>query len=541
ATLLGSLAAASGVALTATAGWLIARSAEQPPILMLTVAIVGVRAFGLARPAFGYAERLLSHDLALRTLAERRAVIYDRLVPLVPARIGRRGDVLAGIVDDVDAHLDDRLRVRLPVATWLGVSALSGACAWIVLPRAAPVVLAVALGGGLASFLAGWAGGRRHEARFVAARGEVSRRTTDLVSSARQLVLWQSDDSALDDIDEAGLRLARASDGSIGSTAAGRAMALLAAGLGVVATAVLGAPALADDTVSGPMLALLLLLPLALADVILPLADAGSLRVRTAAAETRVRDLTATTPAVLDPATAAELPTGPHALRLTNATSSWTGDRRDLDAISLELAPGRHVGVIGPSGSGKSTLAAVLLKLLPLTEGDYRINETDVADLAADDVRRVVGLLDDDPYLFGSTLVENVRLANPDAGDVEVELALRAAHLGAWLDALPRGLHTRIGDGGDAVSGGERARIGLARAVLAGRHVLVLDEPTAHLDTATAHALTRDLLTASADRTLVWITHDTVGMDRMDEVVELGNALRPAALGTAGRIVSDEG
>ena len=101
---LGALAAASGVALTATAGWLIARAAEHPPVLMLMVAIVGVRTFGLARPALRYAERLVSHDVALRLLAERRARVYDALVPLIPGRLGRqRGDVLASIVDDVDS------------------------------------------------------------------------------------------------------------------------------------------------------------------------------------------------------------------------------------------------------------------------------------------------------------------------------------------------------------------------------------------------------------------------------------------------------
>ena len=112
------LSAASGVALTATAGWLIARSAEHPPVLVLMVAIVGVRLFGLARPVLRYAERLLSHDVALTELAERRARVFDAVVPLVPGALGpARGDLLTSLVDDVDAVVDRALRVRQPVVT----------------------------------------------------------------------------------------------------------------------------------------------------------------------------------------------------------------------------------------------------------------------------------------------------------------------------------------------------------------------------------------------------------------------------------------
>jgi len=177
--------------------------------------------------------------------------------------------------------------------------------------------------------------------------------------------------------------------------------------------------------------------------------------------------------------------------------------------------------VVGRSGCGKSTLAAVLLRFLDPAGGQYTVNGQDVRTLDPDDIRAVVGLVDDAPYLFATTLAENVRLARPDADDAAVEAALRRARLGEWLDALPHGLATRLGDGAAAVSGGERARIALARAFLADQPVLVLDEPTAALDTAAAQALLEDILAAAADRTVVLITHRLEGLDQVDQVIDL--------------------
>ncbi len=123
--------------------------------------------------------------------------------------------------------------------------------------------------------------------------------------------------------------------------------------------------------------------------------------------------------------------------------------------------------------------------------------------------------------MFASTLRENLRLARPSATDADLLRALDQAALGTWADQLPTGLDTMLGDGAAHVSGGERARLGLARALLADQPVLVLDEPTAHLDTDTARQVSEDLL-ATEDRTIVWITHGTVGLDRMDTVLRMG-------------------
>lgn len=519
-TVLASLASGFGVALTATAGWLIARAAEQPPVLYLMVAIVSVRLFGLGRPALRYLERLITHDDALRLLADRRARVYDVLVPLVPAHLGRRrGDLLTSIVDDVDSLVDQRLRVRLPVSTWVILSFVAALIALINDAKAALVVLSCSLlGGALAWGLArGFAA--RHEPTAVNARADLSAVVVETLTHARSLVLWQRDDAVLAQIDSLSHRSAQAVSGSALGLVLGRAAALLVGGIGVVAIGLAVAPQVRDGYLTGPAGALLLLLPIALVDVMTPLADAGSLSVRTSAAQARVDALAQLPPAVTDPANGLVPPSA--AVQLQRVSAAWDTEPVLTD-LSLDLPVGRHIGVIGPSGCGKSTLAALLMRFLVPTSGTQTVGGINVKEISGDDVRRMVGLVDDDPYVFASTVTENIRLARPTASDDDVARALEAAHLGTWLGGLPRGLATHLGEGNVQVSGGERARIGLARAILADPPVLVLDEPTAHLDTDTAEALTSDLLAASDARSLVWITHTSVGLDQMDEVIELG-------------------
>jgi ATP-binding cassette subfamily C protein CydCD len=272
--------------------------------------------------------------------------------------------------------------------------------------------------------------------------------------------------------------------------------------------------------------------------VALPLAEAGALSARTGAALRRLEELGTREPAVTEPACPAT-PRG-HGLAVDRVLAGW-GDRPALRDLSLTVAPGERIAVVGPSGAGKSTLAALLLRFVDPWQGTVALGGVATRDLAPDDVRRRVGLVDDDPHVFATTVVENIRLARPSADDTEVETALRQARLGPWLDGLPEGLDTWLGDGHAQVSGGERARIAVARSLLADQPVLVLDEPTAQLDHATAEELADEILgdpvrgnTAAgedgpAGRSVVWITHDAVGPDRVDRVVEIVEGGVPAA------------
>lgn len=220
------------------------------------------------------------------------------------------------------------------------------------------------------------------------------------------------------------------------------------------------------------------------------------------------------------------------AIRLSRVSARWLGGADPaagdadpaapaLPPTDLAVAPGEHLVLTGPNGCGKSTLLAVLARHLDPATGAYLLGGTDVRVRQLASVRAQLALVDDEPHVFASSLRENLRLARPTAGDADLRAALTAAGLSDWYAALPAGLGTLLGSGGRGVSGGERARLAMARAHLSGRPVLLLDEPVAHLDHATAVAVLADLRRAFTGRTVVMVSHRPDGVDGFDRTVEL--------------------
>ncbi|WP_405789721.1 thiol reductant ABC exporter subunit CydD [Streptomyces sp. NBC_00029] len=522
--LLGALAVGCSVGLMAVSGWLISRASEQPPVLYLMVAVTATRAFGMGRAVFRYAERLVSHDAVLRMLADLRVSVYRRLERIAPAglREHRRGDLLARLVADADALQDYWLRWLLPVGTAVLVGTGSVAFTTWLLPEAGAVLAVGLLAAGIAVPLVSGACARRAERRLAPARGELATRVADLLTGTAELTVA----GALEDRKGR----ARESDGLLtriaarGSAAAGLGSGLsaLVCGLTVVAAAAVAANAVYDGRLSGVAMAVAVLTPLAAFEAVngLPLAVQYRQRVRRSAE--RVYEVIDAPVPVMEPEQAAAAPASPFPLRLTGLTARHPGQERaavrDLD---LTLEAGRRIAVVGPSGSGKTTLAQVLLRFLDPAAGTYSLGGKDARTLDGDDVRALVGLCAQDAHIFDSSVRENLRLARTGASEEQLREALAAARLLEWADGLPEGLDTLVGEHGERISGGQRQRLALARALLADFPVLVLDEPAEHLDLATADALTADLLAATEGRTTVLITHRLAGLEAVDEVLVL--------------------
>jgi thiol reductant ABC exporter CydC subunit len=524
AVLLGTATVVCGMGLMATAGYLISRAAEQPEILSLTVAIVGVRFFGLTRPIARYFERLASHDVAFRVLARVRVLVYQRIEPLAPIQLAcyRRGDLLSRFVGDVDALQDVQLRGVIPVLTAAGAGAVAVGATAVLLPPAALVLAAGLLLAGIGVPAAAGALGRRAAALEAAARGELSAEIVEVIAGAQELVVYGRAPDYLDRV--------RAADGALDRLARRAALADgIADGLrfvvtgatvaGVLATAV---TAHADGHLDSVLIAALALLTLASFEAVQPLAQATRDLSASTGAGRRVLDLVDHEPAVSDPAQPAPPPAAPVTVALENVSVRYEPSGPPvLDGVSLRLEPGCRVALIGPSGAGKSTVVSLLLRFLDPEAGRMSIAGRDARDYRQEDVRRLIAVAAQDSHLFSTSIRENLRLARPGAGDAEIEAALRRARIWDWVAALPDGLDTLVGEQGCELSGGQRQRLVVARALLAKTPVLVLDEPTAHLDPRTATSLIDDVLDAAGDAAVLLITHRSEGMTRMNEVVVL--------------------
>ncbi|HSK56974.1 MAG TPA: thiol reductant ABC exporter subunit CydC [Jiangellales bacterium] len=541
AVLAGTAAAGSAVALLGTSAWLVSTAALQPPVLHLMVAIVAVRFFGISRGVLRYAERLVSHDAAFRILGELRVQLYRSLERLAPAGLPafRSGDLLARLVGDVDTVQDLWLRLLIPYAVAAAVGGGTVIAVGLVLPSAAAVLAATLVA---VAVVVPWLASRvtrRAEHRMAPLRGDLSTSTVDLLRAAPELVAYGAVEQHLAAVERRDRELAGAERSSAAGLGVGALLTTLAAGASVWAALALGVPAVRSGELPGVWLAVVVLLPLAVHEVVAAVVPAAAQLPRLRAAARRVV-------AVLDaPAPVAEPPRGyrqrvlaaPYGLRLTGLDARWPGTPADapgvVGGLDLVVPPGSRVALVGPSGSGKSTLAAVLLRFLDPSAGTVELVGSDgSADLTALDpvrTRRVIGLAAQDAHVFDTTIEANVRIARREAGDDEVRAALARARLLDWALAQPRGLQTPVGEHGARLSGGQRQRLALARVLLADFPLLVVDEPTEHLDDATAAALARDLVDAAGDRTLVVLTHRPELFPGLDAVVPM-----PARVGTVG-------
>lgn len=526
---LGALAVAFGVGLMTTAGYLVTRAAEQPAILSLTTAIVAVRFFGLARPLARYLERLASHDVALRVLGRIRAHFYSRIEPLAPAELEayRRGDLLDRMVGDVDALQ----ALYLPgLAAPLVAGLVGGACLGVaaaILPLAS-VALAAGLALGAVAVPLVSARLARHAARRqAAARGALTAELVELLRGAPELVVNGRDAENTARIRDADRELVQL--GRRDALAAGVADALGILVAGVTTLAVLALAVRAHDTgaLDRVLIAALALLALASFEAVAPLPPAARGVASALTSGRRVLDLAGREPSVCDPPAPRALAPGRAAVALEDVTARYRPDEPPvLAGLDLRIDPGRRVALVGPSGSGKTTVVNMLLRFLDPEEGRVTIGGHDIRELRQEDVRRTFAVAGQDGHLFDSSIRENLRLARPTASDRELHEALRLARLDDWVSSLPGRLDTLVGEEGAELSGGQRQRLVLARALLADASVLVLDEPTAHLDPETAGYLMSDVLDAAGSRSLLLVTHRDEGLDRMDEIVSLKAAVR---------------
>lgn len=519
AVLLGVLAAGFALALSAVSGWLIVRASEGPAIMYLLVAIVGVRFFGIGRAIARYGERLITHDAAF--------VAVDRLRLRLWAALASRGaaarHLLAGgstaelLVARLGQLREELPRTIVPIVSGVLVLVATGVAGILIAPgpgalAAVALLAAVAVGGLLALPLRGAL------RRRGALRASLGRRIAGAADAGPVLAANGAAPRVTAAIDAVGAELA-AQDRRLAVVGGfGQAATTFLVLLGVIGA--LGAGAAAVDT--APAVAAVALLALAALDPVL--STVGALRRLPSlfAAWRVIRPALEPVPAV----TGGERSPAGGGLDVVDLAARWPQAPEPVfESVSASVRPGRWLVVTGPSGSGKSTLLTVLLGRLAPDRGDVAVGGVPIREAEPAAWRRSVGWCPQEAHVFDSTIRGNLLVArgrDERPGDEEMAAVLREVGLGPLLDELADGLATRVGPAGSSLSGGERQRLAVARSLLGGAPVLLLDEPTAHLDEPGARALLADLRRATSERTVVLVTHRLDELGRGDGLVDLG-------------------
>lgn len=544
ALLLGVGGALSALGLAALSAWLITRAWQQPPVLYLSVAITAVRALGISRGLLRYLERLATHDLALRAMSTARERLYRALATGNPAYSVtlRRGELLTRTGDDIDEIGNALIRGLIPI----GVGATTALAAVVVMalvsiPAASVLAVALIVSGGVAPWLAARGAARTiHDGAQAGA--ESAEATTTALWHAAELTVARRRAQILAAAADADRRHLEATDRGRRMEAAAAAATPLSMGVSLLAACVIAiilasqvsgslAGIASGEGLTPMILGVLILLPLSAFESTAPLTEAGLQLEKSRQSAARVMALVDGAREGADDADTADVPVHPGAVEVTTSGLRWGRADRALagpaDGLDLDLRPGSRLAVVGPSGVGKSTLLLTLAGLLPPVAGEVRC--VDVSTRAEVGLRAAACYFAEEAHIFSTSVRENLRVARGDVTDEEIGEALRTVGLDGWLARLPEGLDTTLSGGAEAVSGGERRRLLLARALLHRAPVVLLDEPTEHLSADDADHLLRRLLGAEddlfgPDRIVVVVTHQLPAEIGHAKVVEPAGA-----------------
>lgn len=436
-------------------------------------------------------------------------------------------DLLSRFVVDVDELQHRDVRVRGPVLVAVVASLTATALAAVVLPAAGLTLGAGLLLGATVAPAFAFAAARGALRRQGEARAALVDELVETMDAAPQLALAGRGAERVARIDAASARLSRIARRDAAAAAVAQGLGTLIAGATLIAVLAVAIGPAADGALDPVWLGALALLALGAFEPLAALPEAATRAVSVAAAERRLAHAAPPTPPA--PASAevaprfAEAAPGTMVLiaRGVRHRPGGAGAAVVLDGVDLALREGERAALIGASGAGKTVLVQLLAGLTRPDEGEIALATQPLSTLAPDAVRAAVRLSGQEAHLFATSIANNVRVGAPGASDGEVEAALRATGLGPWLDTLPDGVGTLVGEEGFAVSGGQRQRIALARCLVSPARILLLDEPTAMLDPPAARAFLADLDRAVGDRGVLVITHERIGLDRFDVVHEL--------------------
>ncbi len=516
---------AANIGLMGTSAWLIATAALQPSIAELQVAIVGVRAFGISRGLFRYLERLVSHSANFHLLARIRGWFFRSIEPRVPGAIEdiKAGDLLARSAQDIENLEDFYVRGIAPplsaVIITLGISLFT---------LQYGISLAALLAGGL--ILTGFVLSiqiqfftRKRSEALVSSRGEMAAVTMDTIRNTAEILMSGAQSRHMGRVRQASAALRMNNLAISHFQSLSLASGVLFSNLTLAAILFYGVQLVQAGRIDGVTLAVLALVTLAGFEPVSQLPSA-SVRVETSLASAgRLFELTDRPLPVVDEKCIAPI-AKPRRLTVTGLDFTYPGANHPaLKGINLELHQGEKIALVGPSGSGKTTLFRILQKYLPASVGTVFWDETDLTQIDGYTTRSWQAVIQQKGYLFSGSIRENFRLALPQINDLRIIRAIHDVGLSDWFASLPHALDTWLGDNGKQVSGGERQRLIIARALVMDRTFLLADEPLSNLDVTSERKILKTLFEHSNTVACLIATHRLVSMEDYDEILVLEN------------------
>lgn len=520
----GLLGIGSGAMLLFVSGYLISKSSLRPENIMIVyVPIVSVRAFSIGQAVFVYLEKLISHDVVLRILEKMRSRLYKIVEPqaLFLSSRYQTGDLLGVLSDDIEHLQDYYLRTIFPsilgLATYAVFVIVIGIFDWVF-----ALIMLLMLGVlvflmPLLSLLVT----KRHHVKQKHRTNALYSQLTDAIFGQ---VDWQASGRTGEIFDQLRLQDYKLTqtDNKLRRWNHGRdAFLRLMIGLIIIAVMIWADIQTGSGDFSPTVIAAFVLMMFSIGDAIIPLSDAIEHVPSYSDSLARIQKIEDKNIQPFGDQDVA-IPDGQHVtMTLKDVSYRYPGQTtKTIDHLSLKLSPGKKTAILGKSGTGKSTLLKLMAGVLEPETGHVLVNQH---DMKSELLSQTIAVLNQKPHLFDTTIKNNIRMGRPSASEEDIRDVVERAQLTDLIASLPEGLDTSMEEMGNRFSGGERQRIAFARVLLQNTPIILFDEPTIGLDPITEQDVLNTMLSATEDKTIIWVTHHLAGVEQMDEVIFLEN------------------
>ena len=515
----GFLTIGSSIGLMMTSAYIIAKAALHPTIAALQVGIVGVRFFGISRGLFRYLERLISHEVTFKLLAQCRVWFYTAIEPLAPARLQRykSGDLLSRIISDINTLENFYVRVLAPPLVAVLISALMwilfGLFSWLFSAILFLFMLIAGVGVPLLTHVLGRGIGKK----LVLLESELSTLTVEGVQGLPELLLFGHADTHLANVLKLNDQLTGLQRRQAQINALHETLIDLVKNGAVVTIFLVAVPHVSVGILNGVYLAVLVLGTMAAFEAVMPLPQAAVHLEENLAAAERLFEMTDMEHSIFSPIETSFPESFDISFR--NVTFSYEADEEFvLENFNLDVPFGSKMAIVGPSGIGKTTIAKLLMRFWHAQSGEILIGGKFIQEFTQQQLAEIISYVPQNPYLFGGTIRENMLLAKPDATDEQLEFVCEKSHMMNFVKSLPEKFDTWIGEHGLRLSGGERQRLAIAQGLLKDASIFIFDEPTAHVDATTSFEIVSNVFQILSVKTILIISHDIGAIDHLNQI-----------------------